>query len=176
MKSKVREIYCIDASAFITMHRFYPLWMIPDLWSYLENLFNRKKILSHQIVFDEIVPKTGKKDGLAQWLNNYRSSFIPISQRQLELIPDILNNFPKLINAASEKEQADPWLVVMLIEIMEQDGLFGDQSSYVMVTTESERQLTKLPAACKHYDIRHMNLFDFFKANKLKFSVNKLSE
>ncbi|HED38349.1 MAG TPA: DUF4411 family protein, partial [Ignavibacteria bacterium] len=67
MKSKVREIYCVDASAFITMHRFYPLWMIPDLWSYLENLFNGKKILSHQIVFDEIVPKTGNKDGLAQW-------------------------------------------------------------------------------------------------------------
>ncbi len=176
MKSKVREIYCIDASAFITMHRFYPLWMIPDLWSYLESLFNGKKILSHQIVFDEIVPKTGNKDGLAQWLNNYRSSFIPTTQRQLELIPDILNNFPKLINAASEKEQADPWLVVMLIEIMEQDGLFGDQSSYVMVTTESERQSTKLPAACKHYNIRHMNLFEFFEANKLKFSVNKSSE
>lgn len=176
MKSNAREIYCVDASAFITMHRFYPLWMIPGLWSYLENLFNRKKILSHQIVFNEIVPKTGEKDELAQWLNNYISNFIPTSQRQLELIPDVLNNFPKLINPESEKEQADPWLVAMLIEIMEQDGLFGDQSSYVMVTTESERQSTKLPAACKYYNIRHMNLFEFFEANKLKFSVNKLSE
>ncbi|GAI97420.1 unnamed protein product, partial [marine sediment metagenome] len=102
MKSNAREIFCVDASAFITMHRFYPIRMIPDLWSHLEDLFNRKEILSHQIVFDEIVPKAGKKDELAQWLSNFRSNFISTSQRQLELVPDVLSNFPKLIDAESE--------------------------------------------------------------------------
>ena len=175
MKSEVREIYCIDASAVITMHRFYPQLIIPDLWSHLEELFNRKKILSHQIVFDEIVPKTGKKDELAQWLGNFRSNFISTSQRQLELVPMVLIDFPKLIDAESEKEQADPWLVSMLVEIIEQDGIFGDQSAYVMVTTESERRTTNLPAACKQYNIRHMNLFEFFDSNNFKFSVTKSS-
>jgi len=173
MKSDVREIYCVDASAFITMHRFYPMRIIPDLWSLLDDLFNRKKILSHLIVFDEIVPKTGKKDDLALWLNKFRSNFISISQRQLELVPNILRNFPKLIDAESEKDQADPWLVAMLVEIMEQDGMFGDQSVYVMVTTESERKSTRLPAACKHYNIRHMNLFEFFESNEFEFFVKK---
>lgn len=173
MKSDVREIYCVDASAFITMHRFYPMRMIPDLWSLLDDLFNRNKILSHQIVFDEIVPKNGKKDELAQWLNKFRYNFISTSQRQLELVPIVLRNFPKLIDAESEKDQADPWLVAMLIEIMEQDGMFGDQSAYVMVTTESERKSTKLPAACKHHNIRHMNLFEFFEANEFEFIVKK---
>lgn len=173
MKSDVREIYCVDASAFITMHRFYPIRIIPDLWYLLDNLFNRKKILSHQIVFDEIVPKTGKKDELAQWLNNYRSNFISTTPKQLELVPDVLRNFPKLIDAESEKNQADPWLVAMLVEIMEQNGMFGDQSAYVMVTTESERKTTKLPTACRHYNIRHMNLFEFFEANEFEFIVKK---
>ena len=98
---------------------------------------------------------------------------IPTSQRQLELVPDILSNFPKLIDAESEKDQADPWLVAMLMEIMDQDGMFGDQSDYVMVTTESKRKATKLPAACKHYNINHMNLFEFFKANHFEFIVKK---
>lgn len=173
MKSDARKIYCIDASAFITMHRFYPIRMLPDLWTYLEELFNRKKILSHQIVFDEIVPKTTKKDELAQWISSFRLNFISTSQRQLELVPDVLSNFPKLIDPESEKDQADPWMVAMLIEIMEQDGMFGDQSDYIMVTTESEKRSTRLPAACKHYDIRHMNLFEFFEANNFKFSVTK---
>ena len=31
------------------MHRFYPIRMIPGLWSHLEDLFNRKEILSHQV-------------------------------------------------------------------------------------------------------------------------------
>lgn len=173
MKSDAREIYCIDASAFITMHRFYPLRIMPDLWNFLEELFKQKKILSHQIVFDEIVPKTGKKDELAQWLTNFRTNFISTSQRQLELVPNVLSNYPKLIDPESEKDQADPWMVAMLIEIMEQDGIFGDQSDYVMVTTESEKRSTKLPAACKHYNIRHMNLFQFFEANGFEFTVTK---
>ena len=132
-----------------------------------------RSILSHQIVFDEIVPKSGKKDELAQWLTGFRPNFISTSQRQLELITDVLNNFPKLIDPESEKDQADPWMVAMLIEIMEQDGMFGDQSDYVMVTTESEKRATRLPAACKHYNIRHMNLFQFFEANGFKFTVTK---
>lgn len=173
MRSDKREIYCIDASAFITMHRFYPMRIIPDLWTHLEELFNQKKILSHQIVFDEIVPKTGKKDDLAQWLSGFRQNFISTSQRQVELVPDILSHFPKLIDPESEKEQADPWMVAMLIEMMEQDGMFGDQSDYVMVTTESEKRTTRLPAACRYYNIPHMNLFQFFKANNFEFSVKK---
>ncbi len=173
MKSEFREIFCIDASAFITMHRFYPRRIMPDLWNYLEELFNQNKVISHQIVFEEIVPRSGKKDELAQWLSNFKTNFISISQRQADLVPDILNNFPKLIDPESEKDQADPWLVAMLVEIMERDGLFGEQSNYVMVTTESERRLTKLPAACQYYHIRHMNLFQFFEANRLEFSVTK---
>ena len=173
MKSNAIEIYCIDASAFITMHRFYSLRLIPDLWIYLEELFKRKKIISHQIVFDEIVPKNGEKDDLAQWLTGFRTNFIPISKRQLELVPDILSNFPKLIDPESEKDQADPWMVAMLIEIMEQYRMFGNQSNYVMVTTESERSSTKLPAACRHYNIRHMNLFQFFRANGFEFTVKR---
>jgi thiamine phosphate synthase YjbQ (UPF0047 family) len=173
MKSNAREIYCVDTSAFITMHRFYPLKLMPDLWNFLEDLFIQKKILSHQIVFDEIVPKSGKKDELANWLTKFRTNFISTTERQFELLPDILKNFPKLIDPESEKEQADPWMVAMLIEIMEQDGIFGDQSIYVMVTTESEKRSTKLPAACKYYNIRHMNLLQFFEANGLKFTVSK---
>lgn len=173
MKSDARKIYCIDSSAFITMHRFYPLRIFPDLWSLLEELFIEKKILAHQIVFDEIVPKAGKKDELAQWLTNFRPNFISISQRQLELVPDVLKNFPKLIDPESEKDQADPWMVAMLVEIMEQEGMFGAQSDYVMVTTESEKRSTKLPAACKHYNIRHMNLFEFFEDNGFEFSVKR---
>ncbi len=173
MKSDVREIYRIDASAFITMHRYYPLWMIPDLWSNLEDLFNGKEIYSHEIVFNEIVSKTGNKDKLAVWISNYKSHFISTSQRQIDLVPDILKNFQKLIDADSEKDQADPWLIAMLIELMEKDGLFGDQSDYIMVTTESEKSADKLPAACKHYKIRHMNLFEFFKSNGFVFNIKK---
>jgi len=173
MRSKGRELFCIDSSAFITMHRFYSMRLIPDLWDYMEELFVQKKIFSHKIVYNEIVPKSGKKDALAKWISNFKSNFFPDSSKQLEKIPDILKNFPKLIDAESEKEQADPWLIALLIEIMEENEMFGDQSNYILVTTERESSPHKLPAACKYYNIRHMNLFEFFEINELKFTVRK---
>jgi len=147
--------------------------MIEDLWDHLEILFKQNQLISHQVVFDEIVPKQGKRDELASWLIGYKSYFRKETQRQLELFPDILTNFPKLIDPNSEKEQADPYLIAMLRDIMESQGLFGDQSDYVIVSTESEKSSIKLPAACKHYNIRHMNLFQFFKANNFSFSVTR---
>lgn len=167
------NIYCIDASAFITMHRFYPQSMIPDLWHHLESLIQENKIISHEIVYNEIVPKQGNKDELAQWMSNFKFAFRPVSQRQMDLLPDILAHFPKLIDEEAEKEQADPYLIAMLIEIMEERGIFGTASDHIIVSTESERSSDKLPAACKHYDIRHFNLFEFFKDNGFEFKVGR---
>lgn len=80
-------------------------------------------------------------------MSNFKSAFRPVSQRQMDLLPDILNHFPKLIDEQAEKEQADPYLIAMLIEIMEERGMFGASSDYIIVSTESERSPHKLPAA-----------------------------
>jgi hypothetical protein len=165
--------YCLDTSAFITMHRYYPESLIPDLWTNLEMLFNNNNIISHEIVFNEIVPRTGNKDWLAIWIDSFKIHFLSRTQNQVDRLSDILRNFPKLIDTESEKEQADPWLISMLVEIMENEGIFGSQSSYVMVTTESEKSPKKLPAACRHYNIRHMNLFEFFNSNGFIFNMGK---
>ncbi len=47
MKHKSENIYCLDTSALVTIHRFYPVRLIPDLWKHLEELFNLRKIHSH---------------------------------------------------------------------------------------------------------------------------------
>ena len=165
--------YCLDTSALIIMHRYYPNFLIPDLWNYLEDLFLDEKIVSHEIVFNEIVPKTGNKDWLAIWVEKLKTHFQVRTQSQIDRLPDILSNYPKLIDVNSEKEQADPWLIAMMIDIMEKEGLFGSNSSYVLVTTESKKSGIKIPAACKHYNIRHMNLFEFYKSNGFIFNMSK---
>ena len=167
------DIYCLDASAFITMHRFYSQKMMPELWSHLESLFKENRLYSHDVVYNEIVPKQGTMDDLAKWMSGYKKYFHSESQRQMDLLSGILAKFPKLINEESEKDQADPYLIAMLVEMMEQKGLFGNESEYVVVSTENERSPNKLPAACKYYDIRHLNLFDFFEANEFDFKVGK---
>lgn len=171
MKRSLGNIYCMDTSALVTMHRYYPMRILPDLWKQLEDIFKHDKILSHDFVYDEIVPDKERKDDLAKLVSNYKECFKPISKRQAQLVPEILTLFPQLIDPRSKRDQADPWIIAMVLEIMEDINLFGKESDFVLVSTESEQRPNKIPAVCKHYNIRHMNLFEFFEDNDWQFYI-----
>lgn len=173
MKSETTNIYCIDSSAFITINRYYPKRLIPDLWNHFDDLFKKKKIMSHDIVFSEIVPDSGAKDEIGKFITKYKSVFYPITNRQGQLALQILATFPRLIDPRSKKEQADPWIIALIIEEMEKQGLFGKGFDFVVVSAESERSETKIPAVCKYNKVRHMNLFEFFEDNGWEFSMTK---
>jgi hypothetical protein len=173
MKPKSDNIYCFDTSGLVTMHRYYPVRIIPDLWKLLEELFKQRKVISHDFVYDEIVPDTDTKDDLAKLISKHKSCFKAISKRQAQVVPEILSLFPHLIDPRSKKDQADPWIIAMVVEMMEEISLFGKESDYVIVSTESENSPNKIPAVCKHYRVRHMNLFEFFEDNNWSFSLSK---
>lgn len=175
MKHKSQNIYCVDTSALITMQRYYPMRMLPDLWKHLEELFIDERITSHDFVYDEIVPKdkNAVKDDLASVISKYKVNFKPISKRQAQLVPQIISLFPTLIDPRSKKDQADPWIVAMVVEMMEKVNLFEKDSDFVIVSTESEKSSSKIPAVCKQYRVRHMNLFEFFEDNDWQFTLSK---
>ncbi len=87
----------------------------------------------------------------------------------------MLAHFPRLIDARAKKDEADPWIISLVIEKMEEENLFGKDSDFVVVSAESEKSDTKIPAVCKHYKVRHMNLFQFFEDNLWEFSMRKRS-
>lgn len=58
---------------------------------------------------------------------------------------------------------------------MESVNIFGNASDYVLVSAESEKSDNKIPAVCKYYKVRHMNLFQFFDDNGWEFVVSKKS-
>jgi len=172
MKSE-NNIYFIDSSALITVNRFYPLKVFPDLWKYIDDLFRQKKIFSHDMVFNEIVPASGPKDDIGKLIAKYKSSFLPITNKQGQLALQILANFPRLIDPRAKKDEADPWIIALVIEKMESVNIFGNASDFVLVSAESERSDTKIPAVCTYFKVRHMNLFQFFDDNGWEFIMNK---
>jgi len=163
--------YCFDANILIVFHRFYPIELVPDLWSRLEELFHKKMIISHEIVFNEICHDKKKPDTLAKWVLPKRTNFIDTSDFQIKQLPDILKNFPKLIDPNQEKEQADPWLIAMIIELKNNLEMFSPDVEYILVSNENKNSTFKLPAACKYYGIDCINMFDFFQHNDWKFSI-----
>lgn len=165
------KLFCFDTSAFARIQRFYPSDLFPDLWEIINDMLGKKTIYSHQFVFSELVSKTGKKDEIAKLIIQYKQNFVPISEEQTKLVSEIISLFPKIINPDSEKDQADPWLIATLCEQMKKDQLFGENSLYVLVSEESARSPQRIPAVCNHYEIKHMNLFQFFDHLNLSFSV-----
>lgn len=61
----------------------------------------------------------------------------------------------------------------MVVEMIEEISLFGKDSDFIIVSTESQSSPNKIPAVCKHYRVRHMNLFEFFEDNDWQFSLLK---
>jgi len=54
---------------------------------------------------------------------------------------------------------------------MEELNLFGVDSDFILVSAESEKSETKIPAVCKYFKVRHMSLFQFFEDNGWQFSM-----
>lgn len=168
MKSN-NDIFCIDANIFIFIYKSYPESLVKGLWDRFDKLFKDRQLISHHLVYEEICHDKKKPDDLAKWLKNKERYFKRITQRQTEFIPDILTNYPKLIDHESTKNQADPWILAMIIEERE---IIGNQTkNYIVISNESKTSPNKIPAACAHYKIRHLNLIEFMDYNNWEFAI-----
>jgi hypothetical protein len=169
MNSDVEIIYIVDTSILIDIRRHYP---IPDLWKEIENLFKSNRIISHNFVYEEIIPqKLVGVDGFTEMISRYKNNFLSTTQKQIDLVAEIINIFPGLIDHNSSKNQADPYLVAIAVELSEEPDDLFKKKEYIVVTSESKNKPMKIPAVCDKYKIRSINLFEFFEENGWKLSI-----
>lgn len=170
-----KALFCIDASTFITMDKYYPPNLLNDLWVEFDTLFDQGKIISHSIVFDEITTKSKYKDHLTKWIFTKRNYFKGISKVQIQYVPQIIKKFPGLIDANSEKDQADPWIIALAIEMdREQMGLFQKKQIVFVVSEENKSSSIKIPTVAKHYGLRHLNLIELCQLLGWHFVLKKI--
>jgi hypothetical protein len=173
-QKNVDTIFCFDSSALIVLHRYYGQDLISDIWEELEQLFNNNKIISHKIVFDELTTQARNQDSLSKWMSSKRVHFKDKTGTQAKFVESIINKFPKLIDPDREKDEADPWLIALVLEERSQGNLFSPNREYILVSQENVRSPHKIPAVCKHYGIKHQSLKDFFKYLGWQFKLEKI--
>jgi hypothetical protein len=122
-------------------------------------------------VFEEITTRSKRPDSLSRWILSKRRFFRDISLQQTLIVADIIHKFPTLIHYTNEKDDADPWLIALIIEQQSNPDLFSSLSDFTIVTTESKVIPNRLPAVCKHYSILHCDLPDFFSANGWRINL-----
>lgn len=173
MSSGKDEIYCFDSSAFIALNRAHNTIPVPDLWKELDKLFKAGKIISHELVFDEIHPGRKSPDFLEKWIGDKKGYFIGITEKQSEVVTAILNSYPTLIDYKKERNEADPWLIALAVEKAEEVTLFEKSTLIYVISQEKITSTTKIPAVCRQFKIPHMNLEQFYKDNNWKFGIIK---
>lgn len=164
MNQNENFIFCFDTSAFVDINR-YLAGLIPQIYSELDKLFNSGRLISHKIVFDEITTRSKRPDSLSKWISPKEAFFKEISLQQTLLVANIVQKFPALIHYNKEKDDADPWLIALVIEEKSKPDLFSSLRDYAIVSTESTFIPDRLPAVCKQYSVKHLDLPGFFAAN-----------
>jgi hypothetical protein len=150
------------------MHRYYSYDLVPALWDeLLKQLFENGRLFSHQFVLDEIEPT----DQLGRWVSDKKPSFFSATERQTELVTQILARFPGLIDYNKEIDEADPWVIALAIEKTESSNLLEDYSRVTVVSTESKRSSKRIPAVCQAFGVSHMDLKEFFADNGWKLRI-----
>lgn len=169
-----RKVYCFDTSAFLALSRTDERIIKIDeaIWKHLEQMMKGGTIISHQVVFDEIISGTKNPPRIVSWIRGKRRYFLPKSDAQIALVPQIVRKFPDLIDPAREREQADPWLIALAIEKSKEENLFEVCVS-VVVSQENPNSSKKIPAACKHFRVGHSSLREFFDEIGLSTKIHK---
>jgi site-specific DNA-methyltransferase (adenine-specific) len=174
---KQKNIYCFDTSAFLTLSRTSEnVLKIPDaLWEYLEKMMQDGRIVSHRIVFDEIISGAKNPNFITQWVSTKKDHFLSKTDEQKEELPKIVQKYPELIDYKRESEQADPWLIALAIEKSKTSNLF-EVCVAVVVSQENPNSSKKIPAACKCFGIRPLSLRNFFDEIGLSTELIKKSK
>ncbi|MCP4459530.1 MAG: DUF4411 family protein [Cytophagales bacterium] len=156
----------------IIIQQYYPEKLFKGLWKIIREFLSDGRIQIHQMVYDELIPSSNKpRDEIGQLIKEYKENIEDITEFEISFVQKIIEEYPKLIDTGKEKDEADPWLISAVRDKMEDTQIFGDDSPYALVTQENQRKSNKIPAVCRAYEIRNMNLHQFFERVGIKFTT-----
>ena len=162
-----KNFYIIDSCSLIDLNRHNPIDLFPSLWKKIEELIKSNMMVSHIQVFNEI---TQQDDKLTEWIKKYKSIFRNVTQRQAEIVWEILKKYPSFVKIDNQYD-ADSWLIALAKEIKEdpQQSL-SFNIKRLIVTEESLRgNQIKIPFVCKEFGIDCINRIDMIRQEKWRF-------
>lgn len=166
-------LYILDTNVLIHPYRTtHPLDIHPSFWKKMSIILNRTEVLSIDKVKDEIYDH---KDDLTDWckLNTTASFWASSSQSILE--------YAKIQNWAQSKDyneralsdfanskNADPFLVsyAMFLKVKEDKNV---TIVTLEVSNPDSKKIVKLPDVCMYFNIRFININEFFRELKVRF-------
>lgn len=163
MKLPFIKSYCIDTSALIDLEQHYPKKEPPfkAIWEEIEKLIKERNMFTIKIVEDEIRKYQGD-NFLKKWINAHRKQFIiPIDSEIWTIGKKVMAEHRELLDEKkllNNEPEADPFLIVLAY-------IRGS----TIITQENKTKPNKIPVVANSYQIKCINLFEFFNEQSLEF-------
>jgi len=160
------NVYIIDTSSLVKLNRNNPIDVFPSIWEKLKFLADNNRLIAPREVLNEIKQND---DMLSKWAKKQKKMFKEPTQRQIELVQEILKDFPALIDT-ERKFDADPWVIALAIELSSstQQTLFTIKR--IVVTEEKLREnRVRIPFVCNKKSIEAIDVVELYRAEGWKF-------
>ncbi len=158
--------YIMDTSSLVELNRHNPIDVFPSVWNNLESLSKKGLLVAPTEVLSEIKERD---DELAFWAKRNNSIFRPPTKRQVEILKDILKNYPALVKE-DRKYDADAWVVALAVEMTTWPQQTIVQIKRIVVTEERLRgDKVRIPYVCQKYSIESIGIIEMFRIEGWKF-------
>ena len=150
----------------VKLNRNNPIDVFPSIWEKLKFLADNDRLIAPREVLNEIQQND---DMLSKWVKNQKKMFKAPTQRQIEIVQEILKEFPALIYT-ERKYDADPWVIALAIELSTstQQTLFSIKR--IVVTEEKLREnRVRIPLVCNKKSIESIDVVELFRTEGWKF-------
>lgn len=153
-----------DTSALIDLRRHYPRneAAFKAIWEEIETLIAEGNMFTAKIVEKEIAKYQGKDDFLIKWISKHKKRLIyPMDSEIWGQGTKIIEKHPELLDRKkmmNGDEEADPFLIALAYV-----------KGCTIITQESKEKPNKIPVIANHYQIKCINLFEFFNERGLAF-------
>jgi predicted nucleic acid-binding protein len=165
MELSFGDKYVVDTNVLITLINFYPQNnpTFKAIWDEIGDLIKQKNMFSTNVVYEEIMRYLGKDDRLKKWAVAHKKRFfISTNPEIFQFAKDIIKDFPDLPDKKklqTGEPDADPFLI----------ALAQSKGTTIITQEKDDPNKTKIPAVAQHYNIKCIDLFEFFKEQGLKF-------
>jgi hypothetical protein len=160
------NIYIIDTSSLVQLSKHNPLDVYPGVWKQLEGIVHAGKLIAPREVFNEILKLD---DGLSNWAKKHNKMFKSPTEKQIQIVRDILEKFPSFVKSESEFD-ADPWVIALAVELAQSPQKTLFEVKRIVVTEEKLRgNKVKIPFVCQDFKVESMDIIDMFRTEGWKF-------
>lgn len=160
------NIYIIDSSSLIDLNKHNAMDVYVSVWKNISELVQNDRLIAPREVLNEI---KDYDDTLARWAKEQDKLFKPPTARQIQLVQDILKDYPAIIDV-NAKHSADPWVIALAIELSSQSQQTLFKIKRIVVTEEKLRgNKVKIPFVCGQKSIDCIDIMEMFRAEGWKF-------